>query len=264
MGWDNHGVSPVSATWYILSMFAWGYDDIHVLKIYNTWSTERYEDAEFDLPDLTHISRLASGEYSIPLHKAKRTMRAETMGELVQRLSLHLTSLLSQHEIGQLQQGTHSSNSVNNTVRLYNSPQSKTFDPSVTVGSIALEPLSITKRLTDKSILSVIRDRSPKSKTYESIDDEERTMIENIEVVTREYVLKSLDEAAFDKIICLNDDMEEVSFDLNGLNDAFVEKMKRVVEDGKKRKREVKVVVATQDGVDTIADVFIRSTHFEE
>ena len=84
-------------------------------------------------------------------------------------------------------------------------------------------------------------------------DDKENEMA----LVAKEYVFKKMDDDN-GKVVCLDEAFNEVALDLDPINKGLVKKMKKLVESGKARQKDIKILISSMKGRDVITDARIE------
>merc|ERR1712173_502406 len=79
------------------------------------------------------------------------------------------------------------------------------------------------------------------------LDEQENTL------VTMQYVFKSID-ADKDEITCLDDEYHDITFDLDPTNKELLGKINKLIEEGKKQKKDVKIIVSQLNDTETVSD----------
>eukprot|EP00483_Globobulimina_turgida_P002768 UN02773 len=67
-------------------------------------------------------------------------------------------------------------------------------------------------------------------------EDEKNVLI----IQTKDYIFKSIDNEN-ENIVCLDEDFNDIVFQLNGLNDELLKKIEKVIQQGKDRKKDVTI-----------------------
>ena len=84
-------------------------------------------------------------------------------------------------------------------------------------------------------------------------DDKENEMA----LVAKEYVFKKMDDDN-GKVVCLDEAFNDVALDLDPTNKGLVKKIKKLVESGKARQKDVKMLISSMKGRDVITDARIE------